>query len=178
MLSCDNRLSKNSSRPNSTFSFVNGLSAGMTTEVSSRPNGILSLYSSACTSLKGTANNSPATIHTHADIETVSFRLFIFISSLRALTEVSLRFGYTCEPNVLLFKWLAAPRPHWHPSHESPHPPAFGRFKSRVRCPLLRQASDHPCRLFIHLHTHGPQNVCQLTQGLLSRWKDVPGCSH
>lgn len=94
------------------------------------------------------------------------------------MTEVSLRFGYTCEPNVLLFERLAASRPHWHPSHESPRPHAFGWLKSWVRCPLLGQTSDHPCRLFIHLHTHGPQIVCQLTQGHLSRWKDVPGCSH
>src|SRR2546428_6071642 len=47
VLSCDSRLSKTNNRPNSTFSFVKGLSAGITTAVSSRPNGILSLYSVA-----------------------------------------------------------------------------------------------------------------------------------
>ena len=47
VLSCDSRLSKNSNRPNSIFSFVKGLSAGITTAVSSRPKGILSLYSVA-----------------------------------------------------------------------------------------------------------------------------------
>src|SRR5437016_5845437 len=47
VLSCDSRLSKTNNRPNSTFSFVKGLSAGMTTAVSSSPKGILSLYSVA-----------------------------------------------------------------------------------------------------------------------------------
>jgi hypothetical protein len=47
VLSCDSRLSKTNNRPSSTFSFVKGLSAGITTEVSSRPKGILSLYSVA-----------------------------------------------------------------------------------------------------------------------------------
>ncbi|TKS58121.1 MAG: hypothetical protein EWM73_03616 [Nitrospira sp.] len=47
VLSADSRLSKNNIRPNSIFSFVKGLLAGITTAVSSRPKGILSLYSVA-----------------------------------------------------------------------------------------------------------------------------------
>src|SRR4029077_12601669 len=47
VLSCDSRLSKTNNRPNSTFSVVKGLSAGMTAAGSSRPKGILSLYSVA-----------------------------------------------------------------------------------------------------------------------------------
>src|SRR4026207_57257 len=47
VLSADSRLSKNNIRPSSTFSTVIGLSLGMTTALSSKPKGILSLYSVA-----------------------------------------------------------------------------------------------------------------------------------
>jgi hypothetical protein len=79
VLSCDSRLSKNNIRPNSTFSFVNGLSAGMTTAVSSRPKGILSLYSAAAWALAAGAaiqDNSIATAQI-ARTSTTTFRSWV-----------------------------------------------------------------------------------------------------